>query len=198
MIAKIYNILILGVGGQGVMTLGKIIQEYGMLDPEITDVIASESRGVSQREGSVYSNIKFVYGTDPEGKNPVLSFNPPQGDVDLVLGLEPLEFYRNLHYLKQGSKVILNTHQILPKSLQLSNQQGSDIRYPDIEKSLSLIKKYYPKIELIAQNYTKKALKDTGKSINANKLILSELPGHCPQIFKEKIFQKLIHDFFPG
>ncbi|MFX1276240.1 MAG: hypothetical protein ACFFBP_09585 [Promethearchaeota archaeon] len=50
MIGDIYNILITGVGGQGVVLLGKILREYGMKSPLIKNVVGTETRGVSQRE----------------------------------------------------------------------------------------------------------------------------------------------------
>ena len=49
-IGDIYNILITGVGGQGVVLLGKILREYGMQSPLIKNVVGTETRGVSQRE----------------------------------------------------------------------------------------------------------------------------------------------------
>ena len=46
----------------GVITMGKILMEYGFLDSNVVNLRSSESRGVSQREGSVFSYIKFQMG----------------------------------------------------------------------------------------------------------------------------------------
>ncbi|MFX0070663.1 MAG: hypothetical protein ACFFAO_06195 [Candidatus Hermodarchaeota archaeon] len=45
-----YNVLVVGVGGQGVVLLGNILREYGMRMPLIKNVVGTETRGVSQRE----------------------------------------------------------------------------------------------------------------------------------------------------
>jgi len=55
-IGDIYNILITGVGGQGVVLLGKILREYGMISPLIKNVVGTETRGVSQREFKYIKN----------------------------------------------------------------------------------------------------------------------------------------------
>ncbi|MBY9006482.1 MAG: hypothetical protein KGD63_06965 [Candidatus Lokiarchaeota archaeon] len=46
---NIFNILIVGVGGQGVLLLGNILRQYGFISPLIKNVVGTETRGVSQR-----------------------------------------------------------------------------------------------------------------------------------------------------
>ena len=45
-IGDIYNILIAGVGGQGVVRLGNILRDYGLVSPLIKNVVGTETRGV--------------------------------------------------------------------------------------------------------------------------------------------------------
>ena len=55
---KKYNILIAGVGGQGVVTLGLLLK-YAAIKEGIM-VAGTETRGASQREGSVNSHVRFA------------------------------------------------------------------------------------------------------------------------------------------
>jgi len=99
---KVFNILISGVGGQGVLLTSKIIAEAALLAG--LDVKQSEVHGMAQRGGSVLSQVRIgekVY-------SPIVS----EGEADLLIGFEPLETARYLHFLKADSWVIYNTRTI--------------------------------------------------------------------------------------
>jgi len=99
---NVYNILISGVGGQGVLLTSKIIAEAALLQG--LDVKQSEVHGMAQRGGSVLSQVRF-------GKkvfSPIVS----EGEADLLIGFEPLETARYIHYLKDDGAVIYNTRPI--------------------------------------------------------------------------------------
>jgi len=57
-----FNILIVGVGGQGILKLAKMICETSILEGK--NVLMSEIHGMAQRGGSVYSEVRIgnVYG----------------------------------------------------------------------------------------------------------------------------------------
>ncbi len=98
----VFNILISGVGGQGVLLTSKIIAEAALL--EGLDVKQSEVHGMAQRGGSVLSQVRFgdkVY-------SPLVN----EGEADLLIGFEPLETARYLHCLKDDGAVIYNTRAI--------------------------------------------------------------------------------------
>ena len=99
---KVFNILISGVGGQGVLLTSKIIAEAALLQG--LDVKQSEVHGMAQRGGSVLSQVRFgekVY-------SPIVS----EGEADLLIGFEPLETARYLHFVKDDGAVIYNTRPI--------------------------------------------------------------------------------------
>ncbi len=182
----------------GVITMGKILMEYGFLDSNVVNLRSSESRGVSQREGSVFSYIKFQMGdhqdklSESSSKFSILSPSPKLQSIHLMIALDSLEMIRNLHYLKDNGTIFLNTNTNIPKSC-LTHE---DSTYPDLKKVLKNIKEIYPKVKIIKNNYTKKALEQTNRSIMANKFILQELPLEYPQIFDKKLFSRLLHKFF--
>ena len=110
------NILLVGVGGQGILLASEILAEAFMLAG--FDVKKSEVHGMSQRGGSVVSHVRF-------GKE-VLSPVVPEGEGDILFGFELLETYRYLHLLRPGAKVIANEFRIQPPSVLLGQE-----RYPD-------------------------------------------------------------------
>jgi indolepyruvate ferredoxin oxidoreductase beta subunit len=99
---KVFNILIAGVGGQGVLLTSKVIAEAALLEGR--DVKQSEVHGMAQRGGSVLSQVRF----GERVFSPIVS----PGEADLLIGFEPLETARYLHYLNDGGAVIYNTRPI--------------------------------------------------------------------------------------
>ena len=96
---KTKNILLAGVGGQGVILASNIISEA--LFKAGFDVKTSSIKGMSQRLGSVTSNIRFgskVY-------SPVIS------KADYFLGLELLESLRYIDYLNNDGIGTINNYE---------------------------------------------------------------------------------------
>ncbi len=105
----ITNILLAGVGGQGILLASEILSEAFMLAGY--DVKKSEIHGMSQRGGSVVSHVRF----GSEVFSPVV----PEGEGDILFGFELLETYRYLPLLKSGATVVVNDYKILPPSVLL-------------------------------------------------------------------------------
>lgn len=113
---KVTNILISGVGGQGILLASEVLSEVLMLAGY--DVKKSEIHGMAQRGGSVVSHIR--YGAK------VFSSIIPEGQGDILLGFELLETYRYLPLLQQGAKVVANDLKILPPPVTLGRE-----KYPE-------------------------------------------------------------------
>jgi indolepyruvate ferredoxin oxidoreductase beta subunit len=90
------NIVVAGLGGQGVLKASDIIADAAFLAGY--DVKKSEIHGMSQRGGSVSSDVRF-------GKR-VLSPMAPDGEVDYLLMLDPDQTPANEHRLRPGGKVV--------------------------------------------------------------------------------------------
>lgn len=106
---KVTNILLVGVGGQGILLASEILAEAFMLAG--FDVKKSEIHGMSQRGGSVVSHVRF-------GRE-VPSPTVPEGEGDILFGFELLEAYRFLSLLHPGAKVVVNDYRIAPPSVLL-------------------------------------------------------------------------------
>lgn len=101
-----YNIVIVGVGGQGTLLASKILGQLAMKNGY--DVRVSEVHGMSQRGGSVVTYVRM------SNDEPIYSAIVEQEQADVVLAFENLEALRALPYLKKGGKIIVNTQEILP------------------------------------------------------------------------------------
>lgn len=111
---KEFNIVIVGTGGQGLITLLQILAEAALI--EGYDVKTSELHGLSQRGGSVEVHIRFGPSACPEQSRRVelraskKIFSPLvcQGGADLILGLEMQECLKACQYSDAKTTFLLN------------------------------------------------------------------------------------------
>lgn len=101
------NILLSGVGGQGVLLASYVLSQAAMA--EGLDVKQSEVHGMSQRGGSVMSHLRF-------GQH-VWSPLVTQGTADLLLSFEALEALRYAHWLRPGGLLVYNTLRVNPSTV---------------------------------------------------------------------------------
>lgn len=96
------SVLLVGVGGQGTILASKLLT-IGLMESGY-DVGMSEIHGMSQRGGSVSSQVRYgdkVY-------SPVIE----KGGADILVSFEKMEALRWLDYLKDNGKIIVNDYQI--------------------------------------------------------------------------------------
>jgi len=98
------NILVVGIGGQGVMTAAEILAEAALA--EGYDVKKTEVAGMAQRGGMVTSHVRF-------GER-VLSPSIAPGTADIMVGFEVAEALRWCHYLRPEGVAMVNTLQLAP------------------------------------------------------------------------------------
>jgi len=98
------NILIVGVGGQGTILAGRIIAQVAQ-DAGL-DVKVSEIHGMSQRGGSVITQVRI----GEKVWSPII----PNGQADVMLAFEKLEALRSLNWMAQGGKMIINDRELYP------------------------------------------------------------------------------------
>jgi indolepyruvate ferredoxin oxidoreductase beta subunit len=103
-----FNMIITGIGGQGVVSAGTIIAEAALADG--LQIRNSDATGLAQRGGSVHSQIKI--GEDV--KSTILH----PGTADVILGFEPLEASRYAHLLKPDGVAIVNSNPVLPVTVK--------------------------------------------------------------------------------
>ena len=107
------NILVAGVGGQGVILASDIMSEVFM--EAGYDVKKSEVHGMAMRGGIVSSHFRF-------GKK-VYSPLIKEGEVDILFAFEQLEGLRWINHLRPGGKIVMNDHRINPPAVNLGEME---------------------------------------------------------------------------
>ena len=98
------NILVCGVGGQGVILFSNIVSDLALAAG--LDVKKSEVHGMAQRGGSVTSHIRFA----PKVYSPLIE----EGTADIIVAFEMMEALRYIHFLGPKGRLIYDTHRIDP------------------------------------------------------------------------------------
>jgi len=104
----VYNILMVGVGGQGIILASDILTRAAMYAGY--DAKKSEIHGMSQRGGSVFSHIRF----GQKVHSPIIS----RGEADILFSLEEMETLRWLNYAHSESLVITLLTRINPAGVE--------------------------------------------------------------------------------
>ncbi|OGA19793.1 MAG: pyruvate ferredoxin oxidoreductase [Betaproteobacteria bacterium RIFCSPLOWO2_12_FULL_63_13] len=114
------NVLIVGVGGQGVIMISKALA--WLAQSQGFEVKQSEVHGMAKRGGAVFSHVRF----GPEVWSPTI----PKGEVDILVALEWAEGLRWLPYLKPDTGIfICDTKRIVPPFACLNRHPGAPLRY---------------------------------------------------------------------
>jgi indolepyruvate ferredoxin oxidoreductase, beta subunit len=173
---RVTNILLVGVGGQGILLASEILAETFMLAGY--DVKKSEIHGMSQRGGSVVSHVR--YG------NRVFSPIVPEGQGDILFGFELMETYRYLPLLKTGGAVVVNDLSIPPSSVLMGREP-----YP--EGLADLIKKSFPDFLLVDGS---KLAAEAGNARTANTVLLGAVSRRID--VEEKYWLEALHKMVPA
>jgi indolepyruvate ferredoxin oxidoreductase beta subunit len=125
-IKKELEVIICGVGGQGVVLMSELLGSAAVKDG--IEVKGSEVLGMAQRGGSVYSNIRL----GSQAYAPMTL----EGKCDVLLAVEPSEALRHISYLSKSSLVVLNSRKVMPFTVFLGKSG-----YPSLEEILAKLKK---------------------------------------------------------
>lgn len=101
---NITNILVVGIGGQGVMTAAEMLARTAL--SQGYDVKKTEVAGMAQRGGVVSSHVRF----GPKVYSPQID----AGEADLLIGFEAAEALRWLPHLRSTGVAMVNTLRIAP------------------------------------------------------------------------------------
>ena len=131
---KKIDLLITGVGGQGVVLASDIIAEVALAAGY--DVKKTDTLGMAQRGGSVISHIRLA----PEVWSPLIR----EGEVDVLLAFEKLEAARWGHYLHPEGIAIINNYEQPPLSVSLGQE-----RYPGHEGIAEIMRRRTDRVYFI-------------------------------------------------
>jgi indolepyruvate ferredoxin oxidoreductase beta subunit len=94
------DIILAGVGGQGILSIATIIG-YAAVESGLY-LKQAEVHGMSQRGGDVQSNLRI---SDKEIHSDLI----PEGSADIILSVEPMESLRYLPFLSKNGWLITNS-----------------------------------------------------------------------------------------
>ncbi len=131
-----FNILLTGVGGEGVLLTSVIVARAAAYDGY--EVGGIQLHGLAQRGGSIPTYVRF-------GKKPVHSPTIPKGEADLIIGLETAEAARACEYAdRKRTDFLIDTYKISPIYSFLYDQN-----YPSMEKIEKMIEPFAKSITIV-------------------------------------------------
>jgi indolepyruvate ferredoxin oxidoreductase beta subunit len=170
----ITNIMLSGVGGQGLVLMTRIISQVALkagYDVKSNDVV-----GLSQRGGMIWGNIRVG--------DKVYSPNIPAGEGNVLVSMEPLEALRWSSVLREDGVIIMNTKRFYPTLVQQEKAT-----YP--EEEIAKLKERY---KTIAIDAIEEGIK-IGKKQVSNVLLLGILSKFLD--IKKEIWEDVIKDNVP-
>jgi indolepyruvate ferredoxin oxidoreductase beta subunit len=178
--AKELDIIICGVGGQGVVLMSELLGNAAVRDG--IEVKGSEVLGMAQRGGSVFSNIRL--GSD------VYAPLTPEGKCDILIAVEPSEALRNIHYLSKTSMVILNSREVVPYTVFLGSSG-----YPGPEEILEKLNKVAERVITLD---AARLAEEAGNLQSTNVVMLGALFGSGLMSINTETAKAVIQARFPA
>ena len=173
---KKLDLLITGVGGQGIVLASDIIGEAALVGGY--DVKKTDTLGMAQRGGSVVSHVRLARHV----WSPLIK----KGEVDILVAFEKLEAARWAHYLRPGAVAIVNNHVLPPLSVNLGNEH-----YPSDEEITNILRQRSERIYFV--NGTSR-VREMGNIRTLNMFMLGCISLFLPlkiHTWKESISQRL-------
>lgn len=171
---SIFNISLVGVGGQGILLTSDILALAAMHAG--FDVKKSEIHGMSQRGGSVISQVRF----GPKVYSPII----PDGQSDVLVSFERTEALRWGHLAKPGAHILVNDMERIP----ITVSSGLQPPVQDFAERLAA----YPGLKLLAAN---PLAEQAGNIRTANVVLVGALSTLVP--FAEEHWQTALHERIP-
>lgn len=177
---KEFNILITGVGGQGVILMSELLGKAAVADN--LGVRGSEILGMAVRGGSVTSAIRI--GDD------VFGSLIPTGKCHVLVGMEPSEALRNISYLSKSSLVLVNKAITVPFTVSIGEST-----YPSLKEIIRQLSKTSGRI---VQLDAAKTAQEAGSRLATNIVMLGALFGTEQLPIKIATIKETIRERFPA
>jgi len=181
------NILLVGVGGQGVIAAGAVLADAALAANQF--VYSSGSYGMAQRGGATNMHLRFSSTDSPMG------LRIPHGLGDVMLAFEPAEALRNVSSMKKEATVIINVQPTIP----MTAYAGKKVMYPSLDDIRSTLEEGFSNVVLMdALEIAKEAgdaravnavmlgaLSATGKLPFGPQIVLASMEARLPKSGKE-------------
>jgi indolepyruvate ferredoxin oxidoreductase, beta subunit len=174
---KKMDLLVTGVGGQGVVLASDIIGETAISAGY--DVKKTDTLGMAQRGGSVVSHVRMAESV----ASPLIK----EGEADLLLAFEKIEAARWSHYIRKGAICIINSYEQPPLSVSLGVE-----KYPTDDEIKTALQRRTGQIYFIDANRI--SLEKIGNVRTLNVLMLGCFSVFAPldvQVWKDSIVRRM-------
>lgn len=165
------DIIIAGVGGQGILTIATVIGTAAMM--EGLQLKQAEVHGMSQRGGDIQSNLRI-------SSKPIASDLIPEGKVDLIISVEPMESLRYVNMLDKNEGRLVTS----------MNPFINTLNYPPIEDILKAVWDVPRNVTIDAE----KVAKEKGSIKAANIVVLGAASPYLGISFES--LEKAIESIF--
>ncbi len=173
------NILLVGVGGQGIVLASEIMSEF--FKRQGYDVKKSEVHGMAQRGGIVSSHVRI-------GKK-VFSPMIEKGNADIMLSFEKMETLRWLYYVKKDGIIVSSNVKMVPPIVSTGA-----FEYPeDVEERVLKERPDAKMLDIVS------ALKELGNDKVTNVIMIGALstmfdfePEKWLEVIKEAVPKKVV------
>jgi len=174
------NVVLAGVGGQGILLAAEVLGTAAM--KEGLNVRVSEIHGMAQRGGAVVSNVRIG--------DKVMAPTVLEGQADVLVGFEPLETLRNLRFSSKKTLVIMSDEQIPPTELAAKMK-----KYPSMEEIMEKIHRFAEKITVVD---TRKLAKEAGSALAQNIVLIGVLAASDRIPVKVERFREALQELVPA
>ena len=157
---KNINVLIAGIGGQGINTLTKMI--HVLCEVQGWHCVSAVYKGGAQRLGSVHAEIRLFSSEMKDYQN--LSSQIIPGTLDLLIGFELWETLRYSQYFHSKTIILADDFEEFPNA----KENRSKIFIPVKEQLNSL------KLQVIIDDFRKQSITETNNIKNTNMLMLKK------------------------
>jgi len=172
------NIILTGVGGQGVITAANILGKAAL--KKKINVFVSEVHGMAQRGGSVNCSVRMGNVSGPL---------VPSGTADVIISTEPIEALRYIQYSNKNTIIITDINPVIPYTVSVGEE-----KYPDIKEVFSELEKYGKLFKIDAVRLSKEA----GALITKNIVMLGALAATDILPFKpEDLLETILENIPP-
>lgn len=172
-----YNVIVAGIGGQGILTLAGIIGRAAAMSGY--EVKGSELHGLAMRFGATNCHIRF--GKDIH--SPLVT----KASADLIVAMEPLEACRVAYYAGPQTVFVLDKKEIKPLYMYLDR-----MNYPPIGKIIAALGKFAKNV--IAVDASEKSKEITGSMVEANSYLLGKIVAHRLLPLKRKYIEDAMEE----
>lgn len=174
---KTVNVSLVGVGGQGIILTADILAKTAAIAGY--EVKKSEIHGMSQRGGSVSSQVRFGSSV----ASPIIQ----EGTADILVSFDKLEAVRSSGVLAKTGTALVNDLYLTP--VTVSSGQQSDV--VDLDGK---VKKAFKNLILV--DAMKIATEEVGNPRTMNMVLAGALSAHCP--FEEELWLQAMAEMLTG